>query len=293
MNIKKSKMLFVVLLDILAFYIALVVSLFLVNGTINGVFRISWVIFIAQILCFYIFKVYKVRLVDSSLELAVRGMSLAVGSIIGFILIFNTHLFEVTTFRIFISYTVLSYFFTMGYRVLYRFAINHRNIRLYNGNNTLNDCRKRAIVFGAGEIGKTLARQSISGKLPYNVLGFIDDESVKHDTLILNKPVYGNLEKLEDTLINTHAKTLIIGITQLSAEKMQEAVAIANGLSIELKIVPSLFELENSDKRTLDLRNIDYKDLLGRKLIEIDKEPIREMIENKVVLVTGACGSIG
>jgi len=254
---------------------------------------IAFIIFISQVACLFLFKVYKVRLLDSSLELVIRGMSLAIGSTIGFIIIFNNQLFELSTFRVFIAYTFLSYFFTMGYRVLYRFYINHRNVRFYNGNNSLNDLREKAIVFGAGEIGKTLVRQSISGKLPFKVLGFIDDADVKSGSLILNKPVYGNIDKLEDALINTRARILIIAITQLSAEKMQQAVSIANGLSREIKIVPSLFELEKNNKRTLDLRNLDYKDLLGRKLIEIDREPIREMIGNKVVLVTGACGSIG
>jgi len=282
-----------VLIDIIAFYIALVLAVFLVKGTTQGLLRIAFIIFISQVVCFFLFKVYKVRLLDSSLELAIRGLSLAIGSTIGFIIIYNNQLFELSTFRVFIAYTFLSYFFTMGYRVLYRFYINHRNVRFYNGNNSLNDSREKAIAFGAGEIGKTLARQSISGKLPFNVLGFIDDEKIKSGVLILNKPVYGNLDKLEDVLINTRARTLIIAITQLSAEKMQRAIAIANGLSREIKIVPSLFELENNNKKTLDLRKLDYKDLLGRKLIEIDREPIREMIENKVVLVTGACGSIG
>ncbi len=293
MKSRKIKIAALALVDIIAFYVALVLALFLVKGTTAGLLRLAIIIFISQVACFFLFKVYRVRLLDSSLELAIRGMSLAIGSAIGFIIIYNVHIFELSTFRVFIAYTFLSYFFTMGYRVLYRFFINHRNVRLYNGNNSLNDCREKAIVFGAGEIGKTLARQSISGKLPYNVLGFIDDADVKSGSLILNKPVYGNIDKLEDALINTRARILIIAITQLSAEKMQQAVAIANGLSREIKIVPSLFELENNNKRTLDLRNLDYKDLLGRKLIEIDREPIREMIENKVVLVTGACGSIG
>lgn len=293
MNIRRAKTAVIIILDIICFYIALILSSFVVSGEVCNILNNAWFIFLIQLACLEIAQVYKVRLLDSSLELAVRGMSQVIGSVLGFIFVFQKNIFSIDNFRILISYTLLSYVFTMGYRVLLRYLLSRKESRIIQSNNNNNQCRRTAIVFGAGEIGKALARQSFSGKIPYQIIGFIDDDEVKKDTLILNKPVYGNLSKLENTLVQTKANMLIIGITQLSAEKMQEAVSIANGLKVEVQIVPSLFEIENNNKKSFDLRNIDYKDLLGRKLIEIDKEPIREMIEGKVVLVTGACGSIG
>ncbi|MGD1816173.1 MAG: polysaccharide biosynthesis protein [Pleomorphochaeta sp.] len=290
---RKVRISVLVVADIISFIVAFLISMFIVYGSIVNFYKIALIIILSQVVCLSVSKVYKVRILDSSVELAIRGMSLILGAIIGYIITFRSNIFEIYNFRLLMSYSLMSYVFAMGYRVLYRFAMNHKNVRQYHGNSSLNDCREKAVVYGSGEIGKALARQSIVGKLPYHVLGFIDDEEVKNNSLILDKPVYGNLDNLEETLLSTKAKVLIIAITQLSADKMQKAVSIANAIGREVKIVPSLFELENSNKKTIDLRNVDYADLLGRKLIEIDRKPIREMIEGKVVLVTGACGSIG
>ncbi|MGD6730452.1 MAG: SDR family NAD(P)-dependent oxidoreductase [Pleomorphochaeta sp.] len=293
MNSRKLRIAILMSLDIICFVAALILSMFIVHGFKTPFSINTLMIFLVQVISFFIFKVYRVRLLDSSLELAVRGASTILASIIGFLIVYQIDIFNITTFRVLISYSFLSYFFTMGYRVLYRFMMNTHDRRNYGGNTATTDCRKTALVYGAGEIGKALARQSTKGKLDYNIIGFIDDDKIKKGTLILNRQVFGNVKDLENVLVSTKVKTLIIAVTELSAEKMQEAVSSANSINVEVKIVPSLFELENSNKQPIDLRSIDYKDLLGRKLIEIDKEPIREMIEGKVVLVTGACGSIG
>lgn len=293
MNSRTLRIALLVIVDIIVFFISALLTVFIVNGSTRELSNYIYVIFMTQILCLIIFKVYRVRLLDSSLELAIRGLALVIGSIVGFFLAFKMEMFTNSIFREFICYSVLSYFLAMAYRILYRFGKTNHDRRLSNGNSFSQDQRKAALVYGAGEIGKALARQSTKGKLDYNIVGFIDDDKVKRGSLILNKQVLGDIKDLPKALTTTKAKILIIAVTELSADKMQEAVSAANTNNVEVKIVPSLFELENSNKQPIDLRSIDYKDLLGRKLIEIDKEPIREMIEGKVVLVTGACGSIG
>ena len=73
---------------------------------------------------------------------------------------------------------------------------------------------------------------------------------------------------------------------------VNQAVDAAKDNGADVKIIPTLYEIQQGAKE-LDLRNLDYPDLLGRPLIKIDKAPIEAMVRDKVVLVTGACGSIG
>ncbi|MFA7109689.1 MAG: polysaccharide biosynthesis protein [Sphaerochaetaceae bacterium] len=172
------------------------------------------------------------------------------------------------------------------------YAKNKRQFGFIDGNG-FHDTRRRALVYGAGKIGKTLALQSKKGELRYNVIGFIDDDKEKQKSLILNYPVYGGVESIGKIVKMTQSDVLIIAITQLTANKIQKAVVSANEEKAKVKIVPSLFEISTGDKQSIDLRTIDFTDLLGRELVFIDKMPIKGLLENKIVLITGACGSIG
>jgi FlaA1/EpsC-like NDP-sugar epimerase len=294
-NCRKRRIAILCLLDIVAFVISLLFSFYIVEGTLNN-FAFNFLIIIAlQIAFLFVFKVYNIRLLDSSLDLAYRGASLfIVDFIFTFVyLLINNSYSTSNILRIYITYSIISYISVMGYRVVYRYVMYSRNKRISYSSNNRNSDRKKAIVYGAGELGKALVNQSIKGNLKYNIVGFIDDDQVKADTFIVNTRVLGNIDKIKCILTDNKADILIIAITQLSADNMQKIVSTANELDIEVKIVPSLFEMESEHKKSIDLRTVNYSDLLGRKLIEIDKQPIKEMIEGKVVLVTGACGSIG
>lgn len=287
---RKKCVLLLIFVDLLSFFLADVMSLLIVKGELDSFSYFFFIVAFFQILGLFAFRIYKVRLLDSSLELAVRGLGQIIGALAGFVIVYNSSFFEMMTFRLFFSYAILSYFATMGYRVIYRYFMYNHNRRINCGSTSQ---RKNAIVYGAGETGKALASQAAKGKLHYNIIGFIDDDEDKADSLIMNKPVMGKIKDIENILLQTDVKVFIIAVTQLSAENMQKAVSAANAVGAEIKIVPSLFEIESGKKKSLDLRTLDYSDLLGRDLIEIDREPIREMITDKVVLVTGACGSIG
>lgn len=164
-------------------------------------------------------------------------------------------------------------------------------------NKQSNNQHPRAVIYGGagGELGNTLVRQyQKGGKLPYHIVGFVDDEVHLHATYMLGGvKVFGSVRDLPQVLQNLKAKTLIIAITQIDQERMLLAVDAAKEAGCDIKVIPSLFEMQEGQKE-LDLRNLDYADLLGRPpLISIDKEPIRQMVRGKRVLVTGAGGSIG
>ncbi len=274
--------------------VCLICSLFAVY-TVDGslaLFREHLVIALAvvfvQILFLGIFKIYAIRLLDSSLELFVRGSSaLAVSGLLILVAILVSTADFAFSFRVVASYIGYSTLVLLGYRIVYRVLFSY-HIKGANGNGL-----PRTIVYGAGEIGLQLARQHFKKKLPYNLVAFLDDDPQKHLWMVSGIPVQGTLENLGAVLKNNDAKVLIIAITDLSSKKMKFALDEAERFGMEVKIVPSLFEMEEGRKGVADLRSINYNDLLGRSPINIDREPIQRMVRGKRVLVTGAGGSIG
>lgn len=290
---RTGRIIVLMLCDTLTFFLSSLLALLIVWGRIDSYSSEYLYIYGLQILSLLVFKFYSVRLMDSSIEVGIRGLSILIGTTLGFILLNPYTFFEIQNIRLYIAYVIFSYIFIIGFRIVYRFIIDFASRTELDNTNCDESKRPITIVYGAGEIGKALASQATKGKLPFNIIGFLDDEKMKLNSLILNRPVLGTVDNIENILIKTNAKLFVIAITQLSAENMQKAIAAANIAGVEIKIVPSLFEINNNTKASLDLRTIDYRDLLGRELINIDKEPLRKMLEGKVVLVTGACGSIG
>ena len=235
----------------------------------------------------YLAKFYKIRIRESSLDLLNRGI---VGFVVPFVIGQMIFVRFDTFASLWIPYLIVadgfSFLLMMGLRFLYRNMINLRNRHVNNGN-------PRTIIYGAGELGNTLVRQFQKGKLPYHIVGFVDDNPALQGTYLLGLKVLGTVENLEKALKQTNSKALIIAITEITQEKMLAAVDAAKENDCEVMVIPSLFEIQQGGSKELDLRSLDYADLLGRPLIKIDRDPIRAMVRDKRILVTGAGGSIG
>ena len=281
------------LFDVVFLVVAALLSFIIVDASLSN-FRLNYLLVVVfQISILFVCKVYNLRLLDSSLELAIRAFCLFLTSFIGVIVLCLLGVLTSQQVRLISTYTVFSYFFIVGYRAVDRYLMYHRNRRIHGYSNKLANAKNRAIVYGAGETGKALLSQAEKGNVPYNIIGFLDDNKAKQNTLIYNRSVLGTINDVTEVLVAKEATILIIAIAQLSAQNMQKAVTAANKVGVAVKIVPSLFEMDSQNKKALDLRTVNYSDLLGRELIKIDKQPIKQMIEDKVVLITGACGSIG
>ncbi|MGD9927955.1 MAG: polysaccharide biosynthesis protein [Sphaerochaeta sp.] len=241
---------------------------------------------LATILLLFAVRFYHIRISESSLDLLGRGLTAFIPVTILGILLIGFYLgFRSDWIPFIVSTDIFGFLLVMGFRVFYRSVLVFKNKQS-------NNQHPRAVIYGAGELGNTLVRQYQKGKLPYHIVGFVDDEVHLHGTYMLGVKVYGSVKDLPQVLQNLKAKTLIIAITQIDQERMLLAVDAAKEAGCDIKVIPSLFEMQEGQKE-LDLRNLDYADLLGRPLISIDKEPIRQMVRGKRVLVTGAGGSIG
>jgi FlaA1/EpsC-like NDP-sugar epimerase len=130
---------------------------------------------------------------------------------------------------------------------------------------------------------------------PYNILGAIDVNALQKGRLFHGIQILGSLDDLTKALItlekkNTPVKQLII--SDLTGPKLKQVIDIASEKEIAIKRIPSISNLKDG-KTLTDLKPVMIEDLLGRDPVQLDMTTIQNFIENKIVLVTGAGGSIG
>jgi FlaA1/EpsC-like NDP-sugar epimerase len=170
----------------------------------------------------------------------------------------------------------------LGYRMLYE----HMRGRI-SGSSVESH---RVLVMGAGQAGRIL----VAGiqHQGWVVVGWLDDDAAKRDSRVAGIPVLGRLEDV-GRLAALHGIThLIVAMPSAAPDKRRRALDLAGGTGLHVLTVPSSAELMQGSKVD-QLRDIEPEDLLGREPVVLDEGGISECINGKVVLITGAGGSIG
>lgn len=154
--------------------------------------------------------------------------------------------------------------------------------------------RKHALIYGAGDAGVNLLRE-IRGNLglDYQVDGFVDDNPDKHGHAIQSVKVLGGGASLRSIVGAMKSEIVLIAAPSATGAQMTSILRHCHEAGIPFKTVPSLAELMESPGRMSQVREVAADDLLGRKPVRLDERVIRAKLENQVVLVTGAAGSIG
>jgi FlaA1/EpsC-like NDP-sugar epimerase len=158
----------------------------------------------------------------------------------------------------------------------------------------LNDSKKTTLIIGAGQAGHKILREIHDyAQNHYHVVGFIDDDPTKKNTVISGVPVLGNSDVLPSMIVKHCVHTIIFAIPSISNNRRREMIIQLASTKVEIITVPGIYELLNKDLNLAALRKISIEDLLPRKPIQTDLAKVQEIIQGKVVLVTGAGGSIG
>lgn len=152
----------------------------------------------------------------------------------------------------------------------------------------------RTLIIGAGAAGTMVARQLVKSNdgelLP---VAFIDDQIRKQRLDILGIPVVGDSSQIEKVVTELKIENIIIAIPSLSKKELNIIFQACAKTKAKTKILPMLEDLVTGKVSVNQFRDVQVEDLLGRDLVQLDSEKISEYITNKVVLVTGAGGSIG
>ena len=176
----------------------------------------------------------------------------------------------------------------LGSRLAVRAVLTMREMEDVEGE------RVRTLIYGAGAAGLALARElQQNPSLLCEVAGFIDDDPGKVGLALHGTRVLGTGNELVELVKQHGIKRLLIAIPTATGPQMVHILKLATDAQVEYKMVPSLGELIQGVELGKQVREVAVEDLLGRKPVQIDMERIRERIQGRVVMVTGAAGSIG
>lgn len=152
----------------------------------------------------------------------------------------------------------------------------------------------RVLVAGAGEAGTMVAREMLrhpeAGLVP---VGFLDDEPSKQHQRFIGLPVLGGLEALPKAVRKALADEVLIAIPSAPGGVVRKVVDLCRKAGVRYRIVPGVYEILTGKVSVSQIREVAIEDLLHREPVQLNTEEIAGYIENRVVLVTGAGGSIG
>lgn len=153
---------------------------------------------------------------------------------------------------------------------------------------------KNTIIIGAGDCGEKIYREIRDNtSLDYKVIGFLDDSPKKKGKKIHGLPVLGASDKIKKYVDTAGVEEIIITIPTATAAQIRRIVDLCKKTTARYKIVPGLGELITGNVSLKSIRDVEYRDLLGRKPVKLDNESIGDYLGGKIILVTGAGGSIG
>jgi FlaA1/EpsC-like NDP-sugar epimerase len=152
----------------------------------------------------------------------------------------------------------------------------------------------RTILLGAGEAGVLVARE-LAGRpdLALNPVGFLDDDPRKKGTLIHGLPVLGSTEDLRHVYAKVGAKQALITMANVPGSAIRRIRRVCEDAQIPVKIIPGLYEIVGGTVNLSRIRDIAIDDLLRRDQVDLHAGDMEALVQGKVVLVTGAGGSIG
>lgn len=190
---------------------------------------------------------------------------------------------------------------TFGLRVLRR-AVFERTKRLSqasaNGNghgSPAGSKKKSVLLIGAGQAGVLTAKEIEGrGDLDLDLKGFIDDDRMKLGrSVIRGHKVLGSTKDLPNLVRSLGIDRVVITIAQASRQDIHRIVKICEQIPVKVKIMPGLYEILDGRVGISPIRDVQIEDLLGREPVQLDIDSINRELAGKVVMVTGAGGSIG
>jgi len=153
---------------------------------------------------------------------------------------------------------------------------------------------RRVAIVGAGDVGAAVAVDLMAKRgLGLKPVVFLDDDDTKHGHEIHGVPVADSPDQLAAVCNDYEVEHVVIALPARAHRRMREVIALTKSLGLVTEIVPSMWDLASGRVQASQIRPVELEDLLGRDPVSLDSELIRDMIQDRVVLVTGAGGSIG
>jgi FlaA1/EpsC-like NDP-sugar epimerase len=254
-----------------------------------------WIVPIAYLVAFLISRTYDGMLRYSGFN-DIRKLFSACTFTMAFLIITKlifTHVSPRWAAELYPRYVTIVYHYliTLVIMILMRFTIR----RLYNEVYKNTGDKMNVLVYGAGDGGTMLLRtlsQDTNSK--FKIKAFVDDDPKRAKSQINTIKVYSPQTALTPEFIEKYSiDVMIVAIPSLSEERKKEIIEKGLALNLVVKSIPSFDKWVDGKISTNQIQDIKIEDLLGRKPIQLSNQNVSREIMGKVVLVTGAAGSIG
>jgi len=295
MNIdRKKKFIILLLYDIFAVSIAYYLSFYLRLGKFDlsnhyKLFIASLpVVVLTQVMTFWVLGLYKSVIRYANFSTALGFIKIVTLSILVSITVSYLFSYRSMPRSIFVIDWMLLVFLVSGVRFSFRF-FNELNSIL-----GIKKYEKKALIYGAGVCGVNLLQEIKNDKATrIYVEGFIDDDPSKVGRIVQGVKVLGTGNELINIMKTTGADDLIIAMPELPGNDLKKILLKTRPLNIIPKIVPPLDKILSGKKQIASISEISIEDLLKRSPKSLNFKEIRNFIEGKRILITGAGGSIG
>ncbi|MBC9785844.1 polysaccharide biosynthesis protein [Heliobacterium chlorum] len=191
------------------------------------------------------------------------------------------------------SIFILSGFFAFlgvsSSRVLWRLYCEWKLGKEINGS----EKKRAALIVGAGDAGVIVAKELTRSPSALHPIGFIDDDPEKWNKTIQGLPVLGKTSDIASIAQKKQIKVIVIAMPSVSGATVRRIMDECKKTSAKVQIMPSLYELISGKVTPNKLRDVDVEDLLRREPVKIELGEVTPYLYNKIVMVTGAGGSIG
>ncbi len=152
----------------------------------------------------------------------------------------------------------------------------------------------KTIIVGAGDGGQAVAREiRKNAGLNIELVGFVDDDPLKKRARFQGYGVIGIVSELGSLVAEMEVEQIIVAIPGATSLEMRRIVDTCASLNVQIKTLPGISDLIDGRASVQQIRDIDVRDLLGRRTIDLDVAELSRMLKDQRILVTGAAGSIG
>lgn len=170
----------------------------------------------------------------------------------------------------------------------------HYIAMLYGGKQSTDADMVNTLIIGAGDAGATIAREiERYHKRSRKVIGFIDDDESKFNRLMGGVRILGNRHDIPSIVKENKVKEIIIAMPSVTRNEIRNIMEICSPLKCKVNTLPGMYQLLDDEVLVSHLHPVSIEDLLERDEVRLDMDVVEHYIRDKVVLVTGAGGSIG
>lgn len=241
---------------------------------------------VCRISLFVVFGMYQWSFRYASVSEAISVLrSVTIGTLVLIAIAFFMQRTEVGRSVLLIDYLACLFFIGIS-RFAPRALIKFRQIKYSK--------LKKVIIVGAGAAGEMITREMINAKKrAYHPIGFVDDDPNKLNSRIHGIRVLGKIDDIGVVIKKNNVEEIIIAIPSASGKTIRDIISKCGSAEVGIKTVPELHKILTGEVTIKNIRDVKPEDLLGRETVNINTEDIGSFIRDKIVLITGAGGTIG